>query len=1087
VCAVNSEGSNFCKCDEFHSGTLCDKPRCGDGIVVYPETCDDGNDVSGDGCSSTCTVEDGWTCEYPGFPCKDICGDGRSMSSDPGDCDDGNFIDGDGCSSDCKVERGYKCTRSKTSKSVCSFLCGDGIVFGTEVCDDGNTNGNDGCSSDCKKVNPGWDCTYHYNQDDNTCVQEECGDGHQTVSEECDDGNNKDGDGCSHDCKLEPGYYVVYSSEDFPKSVMETRCGDGITAGTEVCDGGFHCKPSYDSNGCKPEYGFKCTVDSVTRKSTCTNNCGDHIFIKEYEGCDDGNNKDGDGCSSTCQLESGFHCVNPDDCTAVEENVCGDGTVHPPETCDINGHSSPGCVDCHLTPGWECDDQDCHTVCGDGILTDDEFCDCGTVDNPNHFCDEENGCTQCSSINETMYVCNNLTVDGVRYSSCRSLCGNGVRTSNEQCDDNNTVNGDGCSKQCKVETGWDCGNTPEGEMSVCHPICHDKIVVGDETCDEGKETKGCVNCQLQYGYVCNATGQNCACVHGDGLICQEEECDDGNPNSQGCKNGKVVTGWECLLDGGTTSVCVKKGCGNGMLNSNEECDDGNTVSGDGCSSDCKLESNVTFQCIVSPDRTQKTICRRRVCGDGILTDDEECDDGNKINGDGCSSTCKVEPFYFCNNEPSECLRTKKCGDGYRHDLEECDDGNQIDGDGCSSNCTIEPGYVCDDSCAEYNCDRKSSCREPECGDGVMEGPEECDDGNTDNGDGCSSTCHVEPGYKCYKDKQKSICRSFCGDGMKSSDEECDDGNFVGGDGCSPTCKIEHGYSCFVNYTDPECAKGSCLSLCFATCGDGIVAQEEECDDGNSYQGDGCYKCKLESNEWRCKGEPSECIQRKCTLPEPTATVRHILCNGFSNGVIDVSVNTTEEFVTKVWKESTNEPNSFQSNTHYTNLVAGTYVVKAALVGFMDCESRVTVTIDQPPAFSNVLAKYPDHLNWPTSCKTSDGWIKWDPSGGVQPYKFFFGNRSASETGHFEEVSIFEFLMGPPVLVDANNCSKTMEVSSDDWPGSQVCAKENEEVPYLMEGSIAVGAAFVLAIIAGISYSCWSSKRQVPKNWKGGKK
>src|SRR5690606_26286480 len=31
--------------------------RCGDGVVVEPEACDDGNTTSGDGCSSTCQLE----------------------------------------------------------------------------------------------------------------------------------------------------------------------------------------------------------------------------------------------------------------------------------------------------------------------------------------------------------------------------------------------------------------------------------------------------------------------------------------------------------------------------------------------------------------------------------------------------------------------------------------------------------------------------------------------------------------------------------------------------------------------------------------------------------------------------------------------------------------------------------------------------------------------------------------------------------------------------------------------------------------------------------------------------------------------
>jgi cysteine-rich repeat protein len=34
--------------------------------------------------------------------------------------------------------------------------------------------------------------------------------------------------------------------------------------------------------------------------------------------------------------------------------------------------------------------------------------------------------------------------------------------------------------------------------------------------------------------------------------------------------------------------------------------------------------------------------------------------------------------------------------------------------------------------------------EARCGNGVLEAGEECDDGNTDSGDGCSATCQLEP-------------------------------------------------------------------------------------------------------------------------------------------------------------------------------------------------------------------------------------------------------------------------------------------------------------------------------------------------------
>ena len=70
------------------------------------------------------------------------------------------------------------------------------------------------------------------------------------------------------------------------------------------------------------------------------------------------------------------------------------------------------------------------------------------------------------------------------------------------------------------------------------------------------------------------------------------------------------------------------------------------------------------------------------CGNSNHFGVEECDDGNNDDGDGCSSTCKVESDYDCTDNPSVC--TAICGDGKILGSESCDDGNTSDGDGCSS-------------------------------------------------------------------------------------------------------------------------------------------------------------------------------------------------------------------------------------------------------------------------------------------------------------------------------------------------------------------------------------------------------------------
>ncbi|TMB20585.1 MAG: DUF4215 domain-containing protein, partial [Deltaproteobacteria bacterium] len=39
--------------------------------------------------------------------------------------------------------------------------------------------------------------------------------------------------------------------------------------------------------------------------------------------------------------------------------------------------------------------------------------------------------------------------------------------------------------------------------------------------------------------------------------------------------------------------------------------------------------------------------------------------------------------------------------------------------------------------------KAQGCNAPVCGNGIVEGTEECDDGNTNSGDGCSATCQLE--------------------------------------------------------------------------------------------------------------------------------------------------------------------------------------------------------------------------------------------------------------------------------------------------------------------------------------------------------
>ncbi len=171
----------------------------------------------------------------------------------------------------------------------------------------------------------------------------------------------------------------------------------------------------------------------------------------------------------------------------------------------------------------------------------------------------------------------------------------------------------------------------------------------------------------------------------------------------------------------------------------------------------------------------------RACGDGHLTEDEACDDGNRNDGDGCLSNCRgVELGFSCVPAGEPCHQIARCGDGVLVFPERCDDGNRKPGDGCSVECKIEVGFKCSGA--------PSTCTPTTCGDGKLEGAESCEDGNARPFDGCSGDCQNEP--QCGS----GPCTSRCGDGIVLG-EKCDDGNNIDGDGCSATCEPEKGFNC----------------------------------------------------------------------------------------------------------------------------------------------------------------------------------------------------------------------------------------------------------------------------------------------------
>ncbi len=194
------------------------------------------------------------------------------------------------------------------------------------------------------------------------------------------------------------------------------------------------------------------------------------------------------------------------------------------------------------------------------------------------------------------------------------------------------------------------------------------------------------------------------------------------------------------------------------------------------------------------------------CGNGVIDfHSEECDRGDENADDGfCSTTCKKA----------------RCGDGIVQLDEECDLGDDNADDGnCTRQCYapqcgdgfVQPGETCDlgenNSSATYGNDGCSLACEPlrHCGDGIVEpGIEECDDGNDNENDACTSDCKP----------------AVCGDGIVfTGQESCDDGNDDNTDACLNSCEL-------------------------ATCGDNFVLEGvEECD-GSANCNEACIRDRI---------------------------------------------------------------------------------------------------------------------------------------------------------------------------------------------------------------------------------------------------
>jgi cysteine-rich repeat protein len=760
------------------SGTGGKVVACGDGEIANTESCDDGNTADGDGCNAKCELEMGWDCTGTDKTvCVAKCGDGFLVGKEA--CDDGNSTKSDGCSDTCTVDNGYACTGAPSS---CATVCGDGILAGKEECDNGNATAGDGCSELCK-VETGWTCTGQ----PSTC-KTTCGDGVIAGAEACDDHNFAVGDGCDAACLIEANWTCT----GVPSACV-TVCGDGNILGTEVCDDGNVTAGDGCSLACTPEPGFTCTG----MPSKCVATCGDGVQVVGVELCDDGNTSNGDGCNAVCKLEFGFICTGtmPTKCNTV----CGDGYAAGTETCDV-GPPKPndGCDDnCHAEHGYVCNNfpSVCNTVCGDGLKGGTEACDTGGV-GP--------GCSLSCAVLPG-YTCSG------EPSVCITTCGDGVQAGNETCDDGNLANGDCCSDVCGAEAGC------EVEANNAIPTANDFNTLAISTTVKGTiKPAG----DLDYYVITIPAGQtvvlNAATLDGFNSSCVNLTQDsfltvydvngvalgsDDNSGPGNCAQLQVIG-----LTAGDYFVEVKAGantpvfsyaltiqlqiviCGNGTKEPGEQCDDGNVVNGDGCSSTCHFEvaneiepNNTPAQALANGSFPFNQLWA------GAIT--PLADNDYYLITIPTTSDLRIETFD--GNGPGSCVTIDTqiylyASNGTTQLATDDDLGINF----CSLIDSTNPSFPGARHLAPGNyyvrVHRLSDSQVIGAYDVVVTFNAVCGNGilegaeQCDGGANCSGNCDILP---------------TCGDNFISVGEQCEDGNTVSGDGCSSTCQFEPGYTC----------------------------------------------------------------------------------------------------------------------------------------------------------------------------------------------------------------------------------------------------------------------------------------------------
>ena len=258
------------------------------------------------------------------------------------------------------------------------------------------------------------------------------------------------------------------------------------------------------------------------------------------------------------------------------------------------------------------------------------------------------------------------------------------------------------------------------------------------------------------------------------------------------------------------------------------------------------------------DGTGEAICVAPICGDNLLNNNEQCDDGNTLANDGCEADCTLACGQGTGARSAIVGPNNHCYLGFSQ-------AAVIAWQAAQTQCESHGGYLVTIDDNAENTLAKSILPQPELAPWIglqdFDNEEDLTDGipgddfvwvnqqpnvfrafqapQPDDIGGLEDCVHFVTNNTNWNDidcagagfNTSYLCELepvTCGDHVLQPlfNEACDDGNLIAGDGCDAACQIE-----------PN------------VCGNGVVEVGETCEDGNVAPGDGCNQCQNEAGHF----------------------------------------------------------------------------------------------------------------------------------------------------------------------------------------------------------------------------------------------